>query len=240
MGDYYAEEYYARSGLHDSGYGKPSLARRTYRREIPQAFMNTRWGRDEADGLHEHLADPYQIWLLANTDQLQSTSQRTLPSSGGNPFPSRARDENHESVYDLAQKRIYTPSTREHVPRRSLHDQPPQIPPRSSSRPRNDHRIRDPLRECQDAELREVIRKSLLQNEAGDDYEIRSGSVNVHKPSYVHGQQHSDREARALRYSKSHHESENRPRKYSEFLRREVPIQPLRRSRGRPHRPSWW
>ena len=225
--DYDAREY-RQGGYYDTAYRRPNAPGLSLRREIPQAFMNTEWGRKEAQGLHESGNPGLRP---SDTDQQPSASERTLPSAGSIPYLSRARDENYLRLRDRARERNYAPPTREHVLRHPEHDPPPPIPNRSPSR----GQVRNARQEHRQAEPR----AAMLAVEPIEDGEVRWGLVNARRPTYAH-MGHPVELTRRSDGPESYHEQGYRPRQSSERPQHIAPPQPLRRYNGRPRRPSWW
>lgn len=226
---YNAKEY-LQGGYYDTAYRRPSPSRPSPRRDIPQAFMNTEWGRNEAQGLHvsmQHKADGPRP---APIDQHQPISDRTLPSSGSISYLCRARNENYKRLCDQARDRKYVPPTREHVLRHPEHNPPPPIPARSSSR----GHVRNAL-----GYRGMEHRKALPKAASVDENEVHWGLVNARRPTYG-DTEHPGEHTRSLDRRGRCPDSEHRSRQSSELPRHITPPQPLHRYRGKPQRPSWW
>ncbi|KAF2233884.1 hypothetical protein EV356DRAFT_516031 [Viridothelium virens] len=228
MPRYYTEERLPVNGFFET------TRRPTRPQEMPLAFFNTQWGKDEACGVHEDGDTGNQQRWPTIPDHNRPVSERTLPSSGRISSLSKARDENYLRLCDRAQKRNMTPPTREQVLRHPDHDPPPPITPRSSSR----RRACDASHEHQEAVRREAAYAA--QSARGNESEPRWGLVNARRPTYAHGGSHRECAAELVDISEKHDTSERRPRALSEFARYSAPPQPLRRCCGRASRPSWW
>ena len=227
---YQTVEYGPPDGSHDDACRRPRGPNASRRREMPQAFNNTAWGRDEAGGLHRNLRDePRGPWPTASI-QRRPILERKLSSSSKVPQLSKARDES----FGRPRERNYGLLTRESLPKQSDLD--------SSSLGSRRPSHCSPL----DYFAHEVHRQYRREHESfspdsGPDRDIQiSSGFNARRPTVVHQKYHRAHSARRFDSVDSNPVIEYRPQPVAELPAYQPPQQPLRRSRGRPRPPSWW